>query len=334
MGWREVTQDSSEVIAVMLPRVLRLTLVVVLIALAMPAGCARPRPPAPPEPATVPPAEPQLADIVAETVLEAPVGEGSGELAAIFPENAMDRIPAAFAVTRDAVLILDTLNSRVLEYRGGRPARAVPFPEVIEGTSLAVDRRGDWYIYDPVSGSVLQASPAGEVKGRWVVPERSRQGLLLLKQGSDGDVVLAVCNAQFGEYGLAEPLAGPTPGLSFPGHTERYTVKGLGSATRVVCVDGEDKWRLAAPNGLSGASLVGFDGRGCLIAEGAEFSRERSALIFALHPGGGVTWGILDVSAFRSVPEHCHVVGEDGQLYFLAFTEEKGVVQRLSLKPR
>lgn len=314
-------------------RIYRL-MVALLVALTLAAGCAPSRPAAPQTP--VPPdPEPRLADIVAETVLEAPLGEGTDELGAIFPENAEDHVPGAFTIGRNAVLILDTVKARVLEYRDGSLARAVPFPEVSEGASLAVDAQGDWYIYDAVADDVLQTSPHGEVKARWPVPERLRhENVLSLKQGASGEVVLALGTAGVGEYGLAEPLAGPTAGLSFPGRTARYTLALVGPRTATVCADGKEKWRLLAPQRLSGASLLGFDGSGCLLAVGADLSVERSLMVFALHPDGGVTRAILDVKGFPAFPDPCLAIGEDGELYFLAFTRDRAVIQRLILQPR
>lgn len=279
------------------PRVIAFA-VAVLATLTVAAGCTPFRPSPPPVPVT-PPQEPQDADIVAETVLRAPLGEGPGELGAIFPEGAMERVPGAFVVTRDAVLILDTLKARGLEYRSCWLARAVAFPDVIEGASLAVDAQGDWYVFDAVGDVILRATPAGEVRARWPVPEDVAQEGVLLKQGAAGKVVLATGR---GEYGLAEPLAGPTAGLSFPGRSPRYTVKTLNTLAAAVCADGEEKWRLPAPQRLSGASLVGFDARGCLIALGVDFSLERSLLVFALHPDGGVIVAISGGQGLRSSP--------------------------------
>lgn len=303
---------------------------------AVAAGCApTPSIPAAPSVPPPPPQEPQPADIVAETVLTAPLGEGPGELGAVFPDGAESRVPGAFVVTRDAVLILDTLKARVLEYRGGRLSRVVSFPEVIEGALLAVDAQGDWYIYDAVGDVVLRASPEGEVKARWPTPDDLQQKCVpWLKQGAAGEVVLALGDAGLGEYGLAKPLAGPTAGLSFPGHTERYAVKILGPRTAAICADGQEKWQLLAPERLSGASLVGFDGHGCLIALGTDFSLDRSLLLYVLHPDGGVLRAILEVRAFEAFPGFLLTVGEDGELYSLGFTRDAGVVQRLSVNLR
>jgi len=267
-------------------------------------------------------------EVAFHTVLTAPLGDGPAELGGVFPDNAECRVPASYAVTDDAVLILDTLKRRIVEYRGGALTRVVSVPAVIDGGSIAVGGEGDWYVYDPPTGYVLRLTPRGDVRQRWAVPdELGATAWLSLKLGRGGEVVLAVGLA---ECRLGQTLGQPVDGLSFRGSNARYGVRYVDQHTARVCADGRDRWSVSTDGELRGVTPLGFAADGRLIAEAVDLSLSRRLLVFALAPDGSVTKSVIDMAAFEAYPTPALAVGQDGELYRLGFTRDRAVLERLT----
>jgi len=143
------------------------------------------------------------AEVAVETVLEVALGSDPQALGVDMPEGAEHRIPAAYAVTKDAVLILDTLKCRVAEYRGARLAIAVAVPGLTEGQSLAVDSAGDWYVLDAVGDAVIHLDSSGRVKSTCRVPSNIRQrGAPLVRPNGSGEVVLSLNMDEYRRFAL------------------------------------------------------------------------------------------------------------------------------------
>jgi len=243
------------------------------------------------------------------------------------PREAISGVPAAYAVTEDAVLILDTLKSRVVEYRDGEITRAVPVPGLIQGRSIAVGADRDWYVYDALGTKVIRLSPSGKVKKEWPLPGYEREmGIIRLKQARDGDVVIWLCGT---EWALGRPFSSRIDGLTYPNHRGRYTVRRWNRRTAVIYEDGRERWRVRGAGGEISPRLLGFDRDGRLIMQAADSALEDEMLVYALYPYGGVIRGFEDISAYDEWPDTALVVGQDGALYRLAFTKEKAVLQRL-----
>jgi len=275
-------------------------------------------------------AEPVPVELRLETVLEAPLGEGPGELGARFVPEAEPQVPVAFAVTGKAVLILDTIKDRIVEYREGRLSRTVPVPDLIEGRSLAVDREGDWYVYDPVGNVVIRLSAAGSSIEKRPVPDPTLLiGVPFLKQDADDRVILAVSGD---EYDLRRPPTA-TPGLSFPGVRGRHTVDYADRHTAFVCIDGRRKWQVRADGELVGVTPLGYNGRGNLVVQAHDLSLNRQGILYVMTPAGRVLKAVLDCTAFETCPAWPLVIGGDGELYRLGFTRNKALLQRIKFEP-
>jgi len=150
-----------------------------------------------------------LAQVAVETVLSVPLGSDPQALGVDMPEGAEHRIPGAYTVTKDAVLILDTLKCRVAEFRGTKMARAVAVRGLSEGRSLAVDGAGDWYVYDAVGDVVIALSPSGQVKSTCRVSDEIWQrGVPLLRPNGSGEVVLTVGTDEYENELLGMTLLG------------------------------------------------------------------------------------------------------------------------------
>jgi hypothetical protein len=265
-----------------------------------------------------------------ETVLSVPLGSDPQALGVDMPEGAEHRIPGAYTVTKDAVLILDTLKCRVAEFRGTRMARAVAVRGLSEGRSLAVDGAGDWYVYDAVGDVVIALSPSGQVKSTCRVSDEIWQrGVPLLRPNGSGEVVLTVGTD---EYRLSGGLSAPSAGLTFPGVRGRHTMEYPDQRTISVRIDGRERWRIACENELFGMTLLGYDRQGRLLAIACDPSLTRRLVVFALETGGRVIQAYLDMAGFEDYSEMPLLLGADGELYRLGFNREEAVLQRLQFQ--
>jgi len=278
---------------------------------------------------SAPATEPVEAGITFETVLEAPLGDGVYELGE--SPGGPWQTPNAYAVTKDSVIILDSVKDRVVEYRDGAIARIVPVDGLREGYSIAVGDDGDWYIYDCGYPSVIRLSPSGRVVAEWPFPEDIKmKGVPRLKQGKNREVVLALGSQC--EYGLGRPLSGPYEGLTFPNHPYRYKVKRVDGHTLAICEGDRERWHLHTESWHASALPLGFDRGGRLIVWLLDWVTEREVTLFALGPGRGMTRCVVSMPHFASSPDPAFCVGGDGELYHLGYTKEKAVLQRLHFK--
>ncbi len=149
------------------------------------------------------------------------------------------------------MVVLDTLNARLVEYRNSSPRRSVPVAGLIEGRSVAVTHDGIAFVYDVVGSAIFHVDVKGTVT-RYPAPE----GLpvtahVRLRQGAGGKIVLAVDED---EYDIGPIPDGPRRGPTFEGHAGRHVVMRLGRAAVVVQVDGRERWRVTADGEVLGSA--------------------------------------------------------------------------------
>ncbi len=287
----------------------------ILVLLAV-AGCVSPDDSPTPEPAR----------LLAEVVLEAPLGSGPDDLGALFPEGAEPQVPAAYWITRDgAVVVLDTLNGRLVEYRDASPGRSVPVGGLVEGRSVAVADDGTAFVYDAVASAVFQVDREGAVT-RYLLPEDiAAAAHVRLREGAGGKIVLALNED---EYDIGPTPGNPRHGLTFDGHDGRHLVESVHGDTVAVRIDGRERWRVAAGVELLGVRLLGYDAAGSLIAEAYRPSAEEIVLL-AFGPGQMVRLAPVDLIESGAAPDDPLTVGQDGGIYLMTYEAGRGVLRRL-----
>lgn len=286
----------------------------VLVLLAV-AGCVSPDHSPTPEPAR----------LLAEVVLEAPLGSGPDDLGALFAEGAEPQVPAAYWITRDsAVVVLDTLKGRFVEYRDATAGRSVPVVGLVEGRAVAVADDGTAFVYDAVASAVFQVDREGAVT-RYPLPDDIAAAHVRLREGAGGKIVLALNED---EYDIGPTPGNPSHGLTFDGHDGRHLVESVHGDTVAVRVDGRERWRVAVGVELLGVRLLGYDAAGSLIAEAYRPSAADIVLL-AFGPGQTVRLAPVDLVRSGAAPDDPLTVGQDGGLYLMTYEAGRGVLRRL-----